>query len=744
MELQKIHKDTDFSNAEIPEGQILTYIGTDENGKVVTRYKDNQGNTGTMAGGSGGAGGGGTDTSDATVTAEKLLEGVTAYGTDGKVTGTIPTVTATLNNNVTTVPKGYIAEVQTLTVSEALAPTTSGNVVTINKGYQASQKKITVGTSKSASTITPTTSDIIISKGTYLSGAQTIKGDANLIADNIKEGVSIFGVSGTLSSEPAETVSYVVSGGGSIEYNGVYVDRKVEVAGKPSYVNDNGKYLCYTEDYGWIIGDHLNSDEPMHYYNESSDITSGYRVEMGEGPSPVVAIYDPYANLLAENIKSGVVISNVTGTFTSDADASATDIAAGKTAYVKGKKITGTAAGGGAGFIPLYQYINQRLVPGMAPPVNAMQNPSNKAQNWIVYNNKLFFQEADTTSIAQLYPEVSWTFARTRPHPDEKSCIAIGDGKVYIITYDNSAFNCRCITPSLSNVTQVMDAYDNRYFFLAGDTMYVSFAEQDKYNSIDGISVRKIVNMRSSGWEPSADVITTDGSLAQVYYYYDSDVDGKPTGGYYISSQANGDPFLTAYFAMSDEFTGMMGGGGYVLAIRSSGLYYATPGGAWTKVESIPQLKSNTLVGYCATYADDNSYYDEEKGEFIERYIPYQSAVSLHIDTEGRAWKIWADCTNNGVLAGVKFAQLDDSNDWQYVPHFVEASKKYWAQKGGKLLKMKTSSVTDSTTQSRTIGITWEEFDLNPAGYLIGAFDNNLFFATHEVDITMSGGFYTV
>lgn len=53
MELQKIYKDTDFSNAEIPEGQILTYIGTDENGKVVTKYKDNQGNTGTIAGGGG-------------------------------------------------------------------------------------------------------------------------------------------------------------------------------------------------------------------------------------------------------------------------------------------------------------------------------------------------------------------------------------------------------------------------------------------------------------------------------------------------------------------------------------------------------------------------------------------------------------------------------------------------------------------------------------------------------------------
>jgi hypothetical protein len=53
MELQKIYKDTDFSNAEIPEGQILTYIGTDDSGKFTTKFKDNEGNYGTIAGSGG-------------------------------------------------------------------------------------------------------------------------------------------------------------------------------------------------------------------------------------------------------------------------------------------------------------------------------------------------------------------------------------------------------------------------------------------------------------------------------------------------------------------------------------------------------------------------------------------------------------------------------------------------------------------------------------------------------------------
>ena len=54
--------------------------------------------------------------------------------------------------------------------------------------------------SKAAATYTPTTSDQTIASGQYLSGAQTIKGDANLQAQYIANGVTIFGVAGSLSS----------------------------------------------------------------------------------------------------------------------------------------------------------------------------------------------------------------------------------------------------------------------------------------------------------------------------------------------------------------------------------------------------------------------------------------------------------------------------------------------------------------------------------------------------------------
>lgn len=71
---------------------------------------------------------------------------------------------------------------------------------------------------KAAATITPGTANQTISANQYLTGTQTIKGDGNLSAGNIKKGVSIFGVIGTLeagSSGGMVSKSGTVTGGGS-------------------------------------------------------------------------------------------------------------------------------------------------------------------------------------------------------------------------------------------------------------------------------------------------------------------------------------------------------------------------------------------------------------------------------------------------------------------------------------------------------------------------------------------------
>lgn len=61
-------------------------------------------------------------------------------------------------------------------------------------GTKAATKQLTT---QAAQTITPGTSNKTIASGRYLTGTQTIKGDRNLVAGNIKKGVSIFSVTGT-------------------------------------------------------------------------------------------------------------------------------------------------------------------------------------------------------------------------------------------------------------------------------------------------------------------------------------------------------------------------------------------------------------------------------------------------------------------------------------------------------------------------------------------------------------------
>lgn len=174
------------------------------------------------------------DISDATISSGgSMLSGVTAYGSGGtKYTGSITTKTGsdlTASGDTVTVPAGYYASQASKSVSagSATAPATiSGtsasistgtNTLTLSKtvsvtptvsaGYVSSgtagnsSVSLTASvTTKAAATITPGTSNQEIAAGTYLTGKQTISGDANLVAGNIKSGVSIFGVAGSLTS----------------------------------------------------------------------------------------------------------------------------------------------------------------------------------------------------------------------------------------------------------------------------------------------------------------------------------------------------------------------------------------------------------------------------------------------------------------------------------------------------------------------------------------------------------------
>jgi len=173
------------------------------------------------------------DTSDATLSSGgAMLSGNTAYANGVKYTGSITTKTGSdlsASGATVTVPAGYYADAATKSVDSGSATpaatitgtsasvSTGTNTLTLSKtisntpqvtaGYIASgtagnsSVSLTASvTTKAAATITPGTSNQEIAAGTYLTGKQTISGDANLTAANIKQGVSIFGVDGSLSS----------------------------------------------------------------------------------------------------------------------------------------------------------------------------------------------------------------------------------------------------------------------------------------------------------------------------------------------------------------------------------------------------------------------------------------------------------------------------------------------------------------------------------------------------------------
>lgn len=89
----------------------------------------------------------------------------------------------------------------TLTLSKTVSntPQVSAGYVSAGTAGNSSVSLTANVTTKAAATITPGTTNQTIASGTYLTGTQTIAGDADLVAGNIKSGVSIFGVTGSLA-----------------------------------------------------------------------------------------------------------------------------------------------------------------------------------------------------------------------------------------------------------------------------------------------------------------------------------------------------------------------------------------------------------------------------------------------------------------------------------------------------------------------------------------------------------------
>lgn len=153
----------------------------------------------------------------------------------------IQTEIKTITDNGTYTPttgkffSSVTVDVQPTLQTKTVTPSESAQTITPDSSYQG-LSKVTVNaisntyvgsgiTQKAAATIVPGATDQTLSAGQYLAGAQTIKGDANLTANNIASGVTIFGVTG------------IHQGGGGIDTSDATAVAGDIAAGKTAYVD---------------------------------------------------------------------------------------------------------------------------------------------------------------------------------------------------------------------------------------------------------------------------------------------------------------------------------------------------------------------------------------------------------------------------------------------------------------------------------------------------------------------------
>lgn len=179
------------------------------------------------------------------------------------VTPSTSTQTITPDNGYDGLSQVTVAAMPTATqATPSITVSTSGLITaesTQSSGYVESGTKSATKqlTTKAATTYTPGTANQTISSGTYLTGVQTISGDSNLVAANIKSGVSIFGVAGSYTGGSGSTGGLVMKTGtttsatidtglSSISFITIYKDTLTETGLiQGVYSTDEGK-LHYT------------------------------------------------------------------------------------------------------------------------------------------------------------------------------------------------------------------------------------------------------------------------------------------------------------------------------------------------------------------------------------------------------------------------------------------------------------------------------------------------------------------
>lgn len=176
--------------------------------------------------------------------------------------------------------------------SKTVSPSESAQTIKADNGYDG-LSQVTVNavsrtyvgsgvTKKSAATYTPGTSDQSIASGQYLNGTQTIKGDSNLTAGNIRRGVKIFNVTGSYAGSS--------SSGGTDTSDATATAANI-LSGKTAYVN--GSKLTGTMTNNGAVSKTMTANGsytiPAGYHNGSGKVTVNVSSSSGSSNNNIEA-----------------------------------------------------------------------------------------------------------------------------------------------------------------------------------------------------------------------------------------------------------------------------------------------------------------------------------------------------------------------------------------------------------------------------------------------------------------------
>lgn len=137
-------------------------------------------------------------------------------------------------------------------------------------------------TTQAAKTVTPgTANQTAVASGRYTTGAVTVKGDANLVAGNIKSGVSIFGVAGTLKtgSKPLNFFVYKDYGDVTVDSSGY-----INIAISHNVVEDNNTpNLIYVEGTAFNAAEQKETVWAIRQGNVGDNVFKAHSFDSGDG-----------------------------------------------------------------------------------------------------------------------------------------------------------------------------------------------------------------------------------------------------------------------------------------------------------------------------------------------------------------------------------------------------------------------------------------------------------------------------